>query len=82
MNRTTASKARQDFSNILNRTAYKGERIIIQKRGKDFVAVVPLEDVEYLQRLEDEEDLRAAKDALKERGSYSLEEVKEKLGLK
>ena len=73
-----ASEARQDFSDVLNRVAYGGERIILERRGKSVAAIVTVGDLELLERLEDEQDIRAAKAALKEakqKGTKSLAEV-------
>jgi prevent-host-death family protein len=81
MTRLRASAVREDFSETLNRVAYKGERIILERRGKDVAALVPVEDLELLENLEDRMDLEAARRALKEKGSVSLDELKAELGL-
>ena len=44
-------------------------------------AVVPIEDVELLEKLEDEIDLAAAREALKDPKTISWETVKKKLRL-
>jgi prevent-host-death family protein len=77
----TASAARQNFSDILNRAAYGGERVIVHRGKKPVAAVVPIEDAELLERLEDEIDIAAARRALKEPGTIPWETVKKKLGL-
>ena len=59
----TASAIRQNFADILNRAAYGGERIIVHRRNKPVAAVVPIEDLELLERLEDEIDVAAARKA-------------------
>ena len=51
---TTA--ARDRFADILNRAAYGKERVVLTRRGRPLVAVVPIEDVERLEALEDERD--------------------------
>jgi len=76
-----ASKVRQSFSDILNRVAYRGERIVLRRRGKDLAAVVPLQDLKFLDELEDRVDLEAARRALKEKGSLSWETLKKRLKL-
>jgi prevent-host-death family protein len=81
MTRLTASAVREEFSEILNRVAYKGERIVLERRGKDVAALVPVEDLELLERLEDHMDLEAARKALEEQGSVSLDELKTELGI-
>ncbi|MCP4601933.1 MAG: type II toxin-antitoxin system Phd/YefM family antitoxin [Proteobacteria bacterium] len=66
MVRLNASEARHDFADVINRVAYRGERIVLHRRGKDVAAIISLEDLELLERLEDDKDLKAAKAALKE----------------
>ena len=45
------AEAKRKFSELLARTAYGGERFIIERRGKPIAALISLED---LQKLEDE----------------------------
>ena len=63
-------KAREGFSETVNRSAYGKERIILTRRGKGIAAVVPIEDLELLERLEDEIDIREARKALKKSGKH------------
>jgi len=77
----TASTARQNFSDILNRAAYRGERVIVHRGKKPVAAVVPIEDLELLEKLEEEIDIAAAREALKEPGTIPWETVKKKLRL-
>jgi prevent-host-death family protein len=65
--RILLSKARSDFSATVNRVAYKEDRIILQRNGKDFVAVVPVSDLQLLEELEDQADIAAARKARRER---------------
>ena len=64
MNRVAVGAARQDLAETLNRVAYKGERVVLHRRGRDVAAVVPLEDLRRLEDLEDREDVTAARRAL------------------
>jgi len=66
--RILLSKARGDFSATVNRVAYREERIILQRNGKDFVAIVPVEDLEAMEAMEDRIDIAAARKARKEVG--------------
>ena len=66
MIRISASKAREHFSDTINRVVYRGERIILYRRGKSLAAVVPIADLAALEQLEDQRDLEAAKKALAE----------------
>ena len=77
----TASTARQNFSDIVNRAAYGGERIIVHRRQKPVAAVISIEDLELIERIEDEVDVKAALKALKESGTIPWETVKKKLRL-
>src|SRR6266545_3572043 len=49
--------ARDDLAEVVNRVTYRGERVVLTRRGKRVVAVVPLADLELLERLEDAADL-------------------------
>lgn len=64
MVRLPASRARDSLAEILNRVAYAGDRVILQRHGKDVAAVVSLEDLERLEAFEDARDLAAAEAAL------------------
>jgi prevent-host-death family protein len=79
--KTTASASRQNFADIVNRAAYGGERTIVHRRKKPMAAVVPLEDLEFLEKLEDEIDLKAAREALKDPRTIPWEVIKKKLKL-
>jgi prevent-host-death family protein len=60
----SVSEAREEFAELVNRAAYTGERIRIYRRGRPVAAIVPIEDAEYMERLEDEFDLKAVEEAL------------------
>ena len=62
----STADARNRFSEIINRAAFGKERIVLTRRGKDLVGVVPLEDVELLEWLEDRLDIKLA-DAVKKK---------------
>ena len=84
MVRINASEVREDFAEVLNRVAYRGERIVIHRRGKDVVALVPVEDMALLQALEDRIDIEEARKALAEarsKGTIRWDELKTELGL-
>jgi len=77
----TATATRQNFSDIVNRAAYGGERIIVHRRKKPVAAVVPIADLELLERMEDEIDRKAARFALKDPRTIPWESIKKKLKL-
>ena len=73
---------RANLADVINRVAYGGERIILQRRGKQVLAVVPMEDLALIEELEDRADIRAAIRARKEKGEIPLEAVMARLGMK
>lgn len=59
-----------------------GHRIIVTRRGKPWLALVHVEDAQYLETREDAIDLREARKALAEGGeNVPWEQVKRELGL-
>lgn len=80
----SATAARRRFSDIFNRAAYGKERIVLTMRDKGMVAMVPVEDLELLEEIEDRLGLEEARKALAEveqEGAEAWEEVKAELGL-
>ncbi len=79
MNFITTVEAREHFSEVLNRSAYGKERIIFTRRGKNLVAVIPMEDLNLLEALEDKldvEDARKSLEEAKQHGTISLADFK------
>jgi prevent-host-death family protein len=79
-----STDARENMAEILNRVAYAKDRVRITRRGKEVAAVVPIEDLELIERLEDEIDIREAQRALadvRKHGTIPWEKVKKELGL-
>ena len=84
MGQVNTVDARAQFSEIINRAAFGKERMILTRRGKEIVAVVPIEDVKLLEALEDRIDLEEARTALleaKKKGTVSWQKIKKDLGL-
>jgi len=50
-------------------------------RGKDVAALVPVEDLELLEEIEDRIDVEKAKNALKEKRGIPWKQLKKELGL-
>ena len=78
------SAARDSMSDTINRVSYGKERIVIRRHGKNLAALVPIEDLKFLEELEDRMDLEEARAALTEaekEGTIPWEEVKKDLGL-
>lgn len=84
MKRLSTSEVRGDFAEIINRVSYKGERILLNRRGKDVAAMIPVEDLALLEALEDQWDVEDARAALRdagERGTIPWQKIKAHLGL-
>ena len=84
MGQVSTVDARKQISEIINRAAFGKERMILTRRGKELVAVVPIEDLKLLEALEDRIDLQDAWVSLsevKKKGTVSWEKIKKELGL-
>jgi prevent-host-death family protein len=84
MGQVNTVNALAQFSEIINRAAFGKERVTLTRRGKEIVAVVPIEDVKLLEALDDKIDLEEARTALveaKKKGTISWEKVKKALGI-
>ncbi len=86
MEQLTASEARKDFAEILNKVAYGGERIVLHRRGKRIAAIIPVAELELLERMiREEEDridravVRKAKREIAKEGTIPWEQVKQEL---
>ena len=78
------SEARTHLTDIVNGVAYGGERIILTRKGKQLVAIIPLADLRALEAIENKIDIEDAKKALRnieKYGTVSWEEAKRELGL-
>ena len=60
MTRISVGEARKEMADILNHVAYKGWRVVLHRRGKDVAAIVSLDDLELIEKLEDAADTKAA----------------------
>lgn len=88
MEKISVTKARTVMAEIIGRVMFGGERVILERNGKDVAAVVPMEDLRLMERLIEEEedriDLEEAQKALSDpqnRKPIPLEKVRKDLGL-
>ena len=86
MMRLNVVELRQSLADVLNRAEYRGDRIVIHRRGKDAAAIISIEDLKLLERLiedaEDRLDQTAARAALAESSErIPYAKVRERLGL-
>jgi antitoxin (DNA-binding transcriptional repressor) of toxin-antitoxin stability system len=69
----------KDLDSMLRKAA-KGERTVVRRRNKPVAAVVPFDDFEFLERVEDRFDIEEARKRLDE-PNIPWEQVKKELGL-
>jgi prevent-host-death family protein len=84
MSERRISEARESFSTTINRVAFGRERVVLTRHGKRVAAVVPIEDLELLELLEDASDLDEVRSALGDpanRERIGWEELKARLAL-
>ena len=88
MRRLNISEVRSDFAETINQVSYGKERLIVERRGKDLAAIIPVEDLKLLERLIEEEedrlDLEEVEKILadpRNKKTIPLEKVRKELGL-
>ena len=59
MVKLTTTKARKDFSSVVDAAYARSKRIVLTRNGKNVAAVVPIADLEVLEAIEDKFDLEA-----------------------
>ena len=80
MTQVGAEQARKELAELLRRAGYAHERIVISVHGKELAALVPLDDLRALERLEDLLDVIEAERVLAgvesgEVRTFTLDEV-------
>jgi len=73
-----------DIPDVLEHVMREKHRAILIRAGKQVAAVVPLEDLETLEELDDlleQEEIEAARKEAREQGTVSWEAIKRELGL-
>ncbi len=76
----TTNTAKEELLELIDR-AQEGERIVLYRDGKPVAAIVPPEDATFMDQLEDQLDIEAAREALKEPGTVPWEQIKKEFGL-
>jgi prevent-host-death family protein len=74
------SDARKGFSDLVNSVAFAHDRVVLARNGKQVVAMISMEDLLFLEQLENEYDLRAARAASKGK-PLTTKEAARKLGI-
>ena len=71
----SATDARANFQELINRAEYSGERIVIQRHGKDAVAIISLDDLKRLEAMEDAIDSELLRRAVQENEGFTTLEA-------
>lgn len=83
MTAISATEARANFQELINRAEYKGERIVIERHGKAVVAIIGLDDLRLLEAMEDAMDSEVLRRAIAENDGFTtLDAITEKRGNK
>ena len=77
----TVSKARENFADIINKSAYRNERISLTKNGNRIAAIISDDDLKMLEAFEDIIDEKEAKRILSQDKRFLYKSVREELDL-
>ena len=61
MTTLSITEIRDNLSDAINRVAYKGERVLVRRSGKDVAAIVSIEDLAAIEAIEDRRDIEASR---------------------
>ncbi len=78
----STAEARNQFGDLINRVAYGREHIVLTRRGKELVAIIPVEELRWMEEFENRHDAHLAAEAVEEaerEGTISLEEFEAEL---
>lgn len=78
----SVTSARAQFSDLIDKVAFKGERIILRRNGKTVGALVSADDARLLEALGDRIDIQEAQRRLRDgNAAIPYEQVRAELGL-
>lgn len=77
----SVTKMRENLAEIIGEVRFAHKRIKLTSNGKNVGAIIPLEDLELLEVLEDKIDIELVEQASKDGQFYSLDQVLEENGL-
>ena len=80
MTTLSITEARERLAEAANRVSFGHERIVVERHGQKLFALVPVDDLELLERLDDAADLAAVKAVAREK-AIPWAEAKRSLGL-
>ncbi len=74
----STSAARNQFGDLINRVAYGREHVVLTRRGKELVAIIPAEELRWIEEFENRRDLELIDQILAESNgepNMTLEEL-------
>lgn len=69
------TKARENLADIIGKVKYGHKRIKLTSNGKIVGVIIPLEDLELLEAIEDKIDIEVAERAINDGKTYTFNEV-------
>ncbi|BAY97384.1 prevent-host-death family protein [Tolypothrix tenuis PCC 7101] len=75
MDIVSATEARANLPELINRAEYGKERIVIERHGKAVVAIINLEDLKLLEAIEDALDSAKLRRAVEENDGFTTIEA-------
>ena len=81
MTTVNITELRPKLSEYADDVCFRGERIVVERKGKPAFAMVSVEDFEAIEALEEKIDIQEAKKALAKGKFIPLEKLEAELGL-
>lgn len=84
MKQVSTADTRKHMSELLNRAAYGGERFVVTRHGKELAAIVPLAEVDLLDKLRsllERKEYEQAVEEVRTAGTRPWDEVRRELDL-
>ena len=80
----STGEARKHLAELVNRVAFGKERVVLTRHGKQLCALVPIEDLSFIDKLREAATRHDVSDALAEKAggdSVAWSDLKRELGL-
>ena len=84
MKQVSTAETRKHMAELLNRAAYGGERFVVTRHGKELAAIVPLAEVDLLDKLRsllDQKEFEQAVEEVRTADTRSWDEVRRELDI-
>lgn len=84
MENISAAEARKQLAELLSRAAYGKERFVLTRHGKEMGAIVPVEDLDLLERIKQfasKKEVEASLREIEDEGTTSWDSIKKSLGI-